>query len=305
MNYHINKIKNSADIIVYDSIGTISIDKIDMSINGIDRVDDIVEGDYMIDSPLVGKHIIHIIGSDNIDGDNVELEFGLSEIFKRLYYVDFVKFNNKKLNISKRFFDVKKNIAIMSKENARKILKIDEFSSTAFGFYIPNPDEVDTVANKLKFPIIITKSDKIKEVFDRFSYNRGLVLSFFIIALFGFFIIIIEKATTISQKQKREIYILRLLNWSIKDIINTKLIQNGIIVNTGAILGVVLSLFFVYILKAPIIKNIFDINYFYFEPMFDIISIVEIIILIVAIYILATIIPIWKNASIDDMDSMR
>ena len=60
----------------------------------------------------------------------------------------------------------------------------------------------------------------------------------------------------ISSSDKKEIGILKAVGWSIKDIIKLKIIENFIVGFMAFIIGVIIAYIFVFILNAPILKNI-------------------------------------------------
>jgi putative ABC transport system permease protein len=61
----------------------------------------------------------------------------------------------------------------------------------------------------------------------------------------------------ISSRDKKEIGILKAVGWSIKDIIKLKIIENFIVSFMAFIIGCIFAYIFVFILNAPILKNIF------------------------------------------------
>jgi ABC-type lipoprotein release transport system permease subunit len=206
------------------------------------------------------------------------------------------------------------DIIVMSKENVREIFDIDESKATDIVVKVSNPDEVATIASKIKlmFPDsrIITKNDLKISYQNIFDYKSGIFLALFIISLFTFFIIIYDKASGLSSEEKREIGILKAIGWRVDDVLKEKFYEGFIISFIAYILGVILAVGFVYIFQAPLLQNIFT-GYsqlktsFELPFIFDVQTLFLVFFLSVPIYIAATIIPSWKTATLDADEVIR
>jgi len=199
-------------------------------------------------------------------------------------------------------------------QKAREILglKSDEISDLVVR--VPNPKEVRVVASKIKniFPDcrVLTKDDIKISYQNIFDYKSGLFLALFITSFFAFFILVFEKASSISKEQVKEIGILRAVGWQIEDILKLKFLESGMISFFAFFLGVLGSYFYVYILKAPILRELF-MGYSVLKPKFDLMVvfdfglIVSIFLTTVAVYIAATIIPTWRASVVDIEEAIR
>ncbi|EDZ62151.1 membrane protein containing DUF214, permase predicted [Sulfurimonas gotlandica GD1] len=206
------------------------------------------------------------------------------------------------------------DMIVMSKENVREIFDIDESKATDIVVKVSNPDEVQTIASKIKliFPDsrIITKNDLKISYQNIFDYKSGIFLALFIISLFTFFIIIYDKASGLSNEEKREIGILKAIGWRVDDVLKEKFYEGFIISFIAYIVGVILAFGFVYILQAPLLQNIFT-GYsqlktsFELPFIFDVQTLFLVFFLSVPIYIAATIIPSWKTATLDADEVIR
>jgi ABC-type lipoprotein release transport system permease subunit len=206
------------------------------------------------------------------------------------------------------------DMIVMSKENVREIFEIDETKATDIVVKVSNPDEVQTIASKIKliFPDsrIITKNDLKISYQNIFDYKSGIFLALFIISLFTFFIIIYDKASGLSSEEKREIGILKAIGWRVDDVLKEKFYEGFIISFIAYMLGIILAFMFVYIFQAPLLQNIFT-GYsqlktsFELPFVFDVQTLFLVFFLSVPIYIAATIIPSWKTATLDADEVIR
>ncbi|QOY52869.1 ABC transporter permease [Candidatus Sulfurimonas baltica] len=248
---------------------------------------------------------------------------GVKNSMNKSYYNEYFNFIKpdgklKKIMISGVFkpeTELESNdIIVMSKDNVREIFDIEDSKATDIVVNVSNVDEIQTVASKIKlmFPDsrVITKDDLKISYQNIFDYKSGVFLALFTIALFTFFIIIYDKASGLSSEEKREIGILKAIGWRVDDVLKEKFYEGFIISFFSYLLGVLLSLAFVYILKAPFLQNIFT-GYselktsFELPFVFDIQTLSLIFFLSVPIYIAAIIIPSWRSATLDSDEVIR
>ncbi len=206
------------------------------------------------------------------------------------------------------------DVVLMPKDLAHKILEIPENFATDMAVYVPNPKEINTVISKIKEKHpnlrIITKQT-LKSGYEQvLNYKSGLFISMFIIALISFFILVFEKASGLSQDEKSEIATLKAIGWQSGHIIQVKAIENIIISINAFLMGLAFALFFVFILEAPIFKDIF-LGFNAFNPAFtlpfslDFSIIVISFLLSVGIYLAAVLLPTYKCAVIDADEGLR
>ncbi|HIP31056.1 MAG TPA: FtsX-like permease family protein, partial [Sulfurospirillum arcachonense] len=132
----------------------------------------------------------------------------------------------------------------------------------------------------------------------------------FIISAFTFFMIVYDKASGLSSEEKKEIGILKAIGWKIDDILKEKFYEAFIISFLAFLSAIILALFFVYTLEAPLIKDIF-IGYSRLKPTFDLPFVFDfqtvflLFFLTIPLYLAAIIIPSWRVASMDADEVMR
>jgi len=270
------------------------------------------------------ENIITSSQIDKIDYDSSMLVgIGVKKILEDNYYrkyFNFIKPNGqfKKLDIAGTFkSDIQlesNDMIIVSKENARDIFDLDESKATDIVVKIANDDEIETISSKIqtRFPNlrIITNDDLKLSYTTIFDYKSGVFLALFIISLFTFFMIIYDKASGLTSEEKKEIGILKAIGWKIDDVLKEKFYEGFIISFISYFTGVLLALFFVYFLQAPLLRDIF-IGYNDLKPtfelpfIFDTQSLFLVFFLSVPIYIASTIIPSWRISTLDADEVIR
>ncbi len=206
------------------------------------------------------------------------------------------------------------DVIVMSKDDVREIFDMDEESATDIVVSVANPEEITTVASKIKLlnpnARVITNEDLRVSYQNIFNYKAGLFLALFIISLFTFFIIIYDKASGLSSEEKREIGILKAIGWRVEDVLKEKFYESTIISVFAYLVGVSFALFFVYVLQAPLLREIF-VGYselkttFELPFIFDAQTLFLVFFLSVPIYVAATIIPSWRVATLDADEVIR
>lgn len=206
------------------------------------------------------------------------------------------------------------DMIVMSKEIVREVFDIADDKATDFVVKVANPQEIDMVASKIKllFPTmrVITSKDLKVSYQNIFDYKSGVFLALFIISLFTFFMIVYDKASGLSSEEKREIGVLKAIGWRIDDILKEKFYEAFIISSFSYLVGVILSISYVYLFQAPLLQDIF-VGYkgiktdFELPFIFDIQTMFLVFFLSVPIYIGATIIPAWRVSILEADEVIR
>lgn len=248
---------------------------------------------------------------------------GVKKIINENYYKEYFNFIKpdgtlKRVDIGGVFSgetELESNdVIVMSKESVREIFDMSENKATDIVVKVANEDEIATVASKIKLMYpdsrVITKDDLKISYQNIFDYKSGIFLALFVVSLFTFFIIIYDKLSGLSSEEKREIGILKAIGWRVDDVLREKFYEGFIVSFFSYMSGVILALFFVYMLRAPLLQNIFT-GYsqlktsFTLPFVFDIQTLALIFFLSVPIYIAATIIPSWRSATLEADEVIR
>jgi len=273
------------------------------------------------------KSLSKIIDDDTktkiLDENKMLIGSGVQKILSQNFYNNYFNFilddgSFKKVDIGGVFksdIELQSNdMILVSKDLAYEILHIDEDMATDIVVTITNPNELNTIVDKIKllFPDcrIITNEDMKISYQNIFNYKSGLFLALFIISLFTFFMIIYDKTTSLSSSQKKEIGILKALGWRVDDILKEKFYEAFILSFLSYILGILFAFCFVYILDAPLLRDIFE-GYSKLKTSFDLPFVVDfqtltlVFFITIPIYIAATIIPSWRVATLDADEVIR
>ena len=270
------------------------------------------------------KELLKILNiSDFLQNDSMIIGNGIKKIFDKYHYFDSYDFklSNNKLTTVKIFKDlpqeanlVANDLIIMDINLAKRILNINEENSTDIVLNVPNNLERQNIKEQLILKHsnirILQKESLKKEYENMFNYKGGIFLVLFIVVIFTFILILYQRYSMISSNDKKEIGILKAVGWSIKDIIKLKIIENFIVGFMAFIIGIIISYIFVFILNAPILKNIFigfsNIqNDFILNPNIDFTIIVTLFLFFIIPFLSAILIPVWKISIIDANESMK
>lgn len=257
------------------------------------------------------------------DTNSMMIGEGVLKVLKSSHYNEYFNFikgdgSLKKMNIGGVFKSQSalesNDMIVMSKSDAREIFDMSEDKATDIVLGVANKDEIATISSKikLKYPQfrVITNSDLKISYQNIFDYKSGIFLALFVVAIFTFFIIIYDKASGLSSEQKREVGILRAIGWSVDDILKARFYEAFLVSFFSYILGITLAFGYVYILKAPLLRDIFS-GYSQlrtpFELMFvfDIKTLLLIFFLSIPIYIASIIIPSWQSATLEVDEVLR
>lgn len=255
--------------------------------------------------------------------DGMIVGSGVKEVLTQNYYKEYFNFIKpdgtfKKVELKGIFKDAtnleSNDLILVSKDVAYEIFNMDEDYATDIVLKIANPVEIPNIAYKLRimFPDcrVITKEDFEVSYENIFNYKSGLFLALFIVSLFTFFMIIYDKSSGLSNEEKKEIGILKAIGWKTDDILKEKFYESFIISFLAFCFGIMFSFFFVFILQAPFLRDLFT-GYSVLKPAFDLpfsfdMEMFSLIFLLsVPIYISATIFPSWRASTLDADEVIR
>lgn len=248
---------------------------------------------------------------------------GVQKILSENYYTDFFNFITsegkwQRVQIAGVFHSdlalESNDLIILPKKLAYAIFGMDKSKATDIIVKVANVKEIPTIVQKIneRYPDMraITQDDIRVSYQNIFDYKSGFFLALFSICAFAFFIIIYDKTSGLSSEEKKEIGILKAIGWSSDDILKEKFYESFTLSLSAFFVGITFSLFYVYALQAPLLRNLF-MGYSALKPSFalpfsvDVSMLVLLFLLSVPIYIAATLIPAWRASTLDADEVMR
>jgi ABC-type lipoprotein release transport system permease subunit len=206
------------------------------------------------------------------------------------------------------------DLVVMSNADVIEFFDLPEGRATDLSVDVFNPNEVQTVATKIKvlYPDTrpITRSEIIRTYDAVFHWRSGMVLTVFFSALIAFCILAWDKATGISAEERREIGILKAIGWSTSDVLELKFWEGAAISVTSFLLGLIAAFIHVFLLDAPALAAVvkgWSVLFppFRLTPSLNLYQIFVMGFLTVVPYIASTVIPSWKAAITDPEEVIR
>ena len=263
------------------------------------------------------------LGLQNISKDEMIVGFEVDNLLKKYKYTNYYDFflpnkEIKKVKIAKVLEKesniISSDIIILDINLARDILGINRDFSTNIAFDVPNELERANIKQKLqRLDLdlnIIQKEDILKKYETIFNYKGGVFLILYLVVLFAFIMILYQRYSQVSINERKQIAIFKAIGYSVRDIIKIKMSENFVVAFVSYLIGVLLAYFFVFILNAPILKNIFiDFsnikNDFIIYPYIEFSSFVTLFLFFMVLFLSSVLIPVWKISAINPYESLR
>jgi len=209
---------------------------------------------------------------------------------------------------------VSSDLILISQEDFRKLFGGSGDQATDLAVRVKNPRELSTIALKIAELLpdtrIILREEMLRTYEAVFSWRGGLLIFILSGAVLAFIILSWDKASGLSQEERKEIGILKAIGWETSDVILIKFWE-GMAVSLSAFLsGIILAYIHVFFASAslfePVLKG-WAVLYPQFKliPFIDASQVVALFFLTVVPYTVATIIPSWRAATIDPDSVMR
>ncbi|WNL33468.1 FtsX-like permease family protein [Arcobacter cryaerophilus gv. pseudocryaerophilus] len=263
------------------------------------------------------------LGLQNISKDEMIVGFEVDNLLKKYKYTNYYDFflpnkEIKKVKIAKVLEKesniISSDIIILDINLARDILGINRDFSTNIAFDVPNELERANIKQKLqRLDLdlnIIQKEDILKKYETIFNYKGGVFLILYLVVLFAFIMILYQRYSQVSINERKQIAIFKAIGYSVRDIIKIKMSENFVVAFVSYLIGVLLAYFFVFILNAPILKNIFiDFsnikNDFIIYPNIEFSTFVTLFLFFMVLFLSSVLIPVWKISAINPYESLR
>ncbi|MDP2158810.1 MAG: FtsX-like permease family protein [Nitrospirota bacterium] len=206
------------------------------------------------------------------------------------------------------------DLVLMSEQDFRALFGIPAGRVTDLAVTVGNPQEVVTIANKIKKQLPDTRPiirEEILRTYDSiFDWRGGIMFVIFSGALLAFIIFAWDKASGLSAEERKEIGILKATGWETSDVILMKFWEGTVISLTSFLTGMILAYLHVFFSSAalfePVLKG-WAVLYpqFRLVPYINAYQVATLFFLTVVPYTTATIIPTWRAAIVDPDSVMR
>src|SRR4030043_946027 len=209
---------------------------------------------------------------------------------------------------------VSSDLVLISEDDFRRLFGGSGDYATDFTLHVKNPRELSTIALKIAELLPDTRiimRDEILRTYDAvFNWRGGMMIVILLGALLAFIIFAWDKASGLSQEERKEIGILKAIGWETSDVILMKFWEGMVVSLSSLLAGIILAYIHVFfassMLFEPVLKG-WAILYpkFKIVPFIDASQIAALFFLTVIPYTVATIIPSWRAATVDPDTVMR
>jgi ABC-type lipoprotein release transport system permease subunit len=333
--FFIYSIKKEASIILKDApemviqkmiagrhelIPTGYMDKI-KNIRGVSSVKRRLWGYYY--DPVIGANYTLIVPEDSdVSAGNIVIGQGISRA--RLAFkgdtLEFRSHDGKIIDLEVKDILsleselVSSDLVLVSEDDFRRLFGGSKDYATDLTLHVKNPRELSTIALKIAEILPDTRiilRDEILRTYDAvFNWRGGMMIVILLGALLAFIIFAWDKASGLSQEERKEIGILKAIGWETSDVILMKFWEGMVVSLSSFLAGVLLAYGHVFFASSglfePALKG-WSVLYPRFKtvPFIDASQLAALFFLTVVPYTVATIIPSWRAATVDPDSVMR
>jgi len=206
------------------------------------------------------------------------------------------------------------DLILIGEADFRRLFGISGEYATDLTVKVANKEEISTISTKISliFPGArpISRDEILRTYSAVFDWRGGFGLLMLSGALLAFIIFAWDKAVGISSEEKREIGILKAIGWETADVLQMKFWEGLTVSLSAFLLGVILAYIHIFLFPAPLLAPALK-GWSVLYPEFKLtpfISFYQISVLgffTVVPYLVATVIPVWRSATIDPDTVMR
>lgn len=197
------------------------------------------------------------------------------------------------------------DVMLMSLDDAQDLFSLPAWAVTDFVIDVYNANEIETIAEKISSKLsgvrVITRDRILKTYKGVFSWRSGLGMICLLGALASFGILAWDKATGLTDEEKQEVGVLKVIGWQTEDLILLRVFE-GLVVSViafccGYVLGWIHVAYFNGYLFRPVMLGWSVVRpSFSFSPPFVFADLLVIFAVSVVPYLCATVVPAWKSA---------
>jgi len=206
------------------------------------------------------------------------------------------------------------DVVVCDEADARAILGLGDGEATDLAVWVTNPNESHVIATKIAKALPgsrVIERDLLGRVY-ALTYGRraGIVLAAAIPALLALLVLAWDRASGLGPEEKREIAVLKAVGWSTGDVLSVKLLEALLVATVAASAGLALAYLWVFPLEAPGLRATlagWSVLYpaTHLTPVVDLTELLSLALAVVAPFVGLSIVPAWRAATTDPMESMR
>jgi len=206
------------------------------------------------------------------------------------------------------------DLILVAEEDFRAFFGVPPGTFTDLAVRVRNPREITTVADKIvrAHPDVrvVGRDDLLRTYEAVFNWREGMVLVLFAAVILAFVIFVWDKASGLGVDERREIGILKAVGWETGDIIRMKAWEGLAVSLLAFLFGYVLAYVHVFGFGAVLFESAFK-GWAVLYPRFDLVPVVDpfqiatLLFFTVFPYTVATVVPVWRAATIDPDTVMR
>jgi ABC-type lipoprotein release transport system permease subunit len=196
---------------------------------------------------------------------------------------------------------------LMDLEDARDLFRLNDGQVTDLAVSVTNPAEIDTIAAKISSLMpdtrVLTRSQIRKTYRAVFGWRSGFGSVCLLAALASFTILAWDKASGLSQEEKREIAILKFLGFQTNDILALRFWESIAVACVSFLLGLTLAYIHIAYFEGSLFKPIL-VGWSVLRPSLNLapaLTFADLLLIFsysILPYLAATIIPAWRSAVI-------
>jgi len=277
---------------------------------------------YYYDPVIGANYTLVVSGDSQLSPGNIAIGEGISRA-RLVFEGDTMEFRTYdgvlidleiKSRISSQSELISSDLILISEDDFRRLFGIPKEYATDLTLQVKNPRELSTIAIKIAELLPDTRQilrDEILRTYEAvFNWRGGIMIVILLGAMLAFVIFAWDKASGLSQEERREIGILKAIGWETSDVILMKFWEGAMVSLSSFLAGIILAYIHVFFASStlfePVLKG-WAVLYpkFRIIPFIDASQIAALFFLTVIPYTVATIIPSWRAATVDPDSVMR
>jgi len=209
---------------------------------------------------------------------------------------------------------VSADLMLVNAADFRAFFGVEPGRYTDLALHVANPREVRKVAEKVLERLpgarVIAREEMRRTYEAAFNWRQGVLLTFLSTVLLAFALLAWDKASGLSAEERREIGILKALGWETGDVLHMKLWEGALVSLCAFLAGYVLAWLHVFYADAPLFTAVLKgwsvlYPHFTLAPQVDVAQIATLFFLTVLPFVAATVVPVWRAATLDPDEVMR